>query len=100
MTGRPYLVYSAAALAKSHELSMAIARKELHTAGFDEFSKAAAWEQFAANADTLVLATCVPLSPAKTYVQVLATSNNEASAKKWVAELMKRIKASKMVLFD
>ncbi len=100
MTGRPYLVHYAAALSKSHELSTAITRKELHTAGFEELSKPAVWEHVGANADTLVVATCVPLSPAKTYVHVLATSNNATSAKKWAAELIKRIKESKMVLLD
>ena len=100
MPGRPYLFHYAVALAKSHELSTAITRKELHSAGFEELSKPAAWEHFAANADTVVVATCVPLSPAKTYVHVLATSNSEASAKKWAAALIKKVKDSKMVLFD
>ncbi|TAH37106.1 MAG: hypothetical protein EYC70_08995 [Planctomycetota bacterium] len=100
MAGRPYLYHYAAALAKSHKLCLAITRKELHTADFESSSKASAWEQFAFNADTLVLVTCVPLSSNKTYVHVLATSNGNAAAKKWAAHFMTKIKNSKMVMID
>jgi hypothetical protein len=79
---------------------MAISRKELDKAGFQASSAPAAWEQFATNADTLVVVTNVPLSPSKTYVHVVATSNTEASAKRWAADIMQAIKESKMVMID
>ena len=97
---RPYLYHYAAALGKSHALAMAITRKELDATGFDLHSTPLAWEQVALNADTIVVATCVPLSSSKTYVHVSAASNTDASAKKWAADIMKRIKESKMVLID
>jgi hypothetical protein len=97
---RPYLYHSASAFSRSHALSQAITRKELDKAGFEISSVPAAWEHFAANADTLIVVTVVPLSPSKTYVHVIATSNTEASAKKWSAQIMKAIKESKMVAFD
>jgi len=97
---RPYLYHYAEAFTRSHKLSQAIARKELDKAGFDIASTAAAWEHFATNADTLAVVTNVPLSAGKTYVHVLATSNADASAKKWAAAIHKAIKESKLTLFD
>jgi hypothetical protein len=100
MAGRPYLYHAAAALSKSHELLMAISRKELDKAGFENPSKPVAWEQFAFNADTLVMVTAVPLAEGRTYVHVVATSAADAPAKFWASDIMSRIKRSKMVLFD
>jgi hypothetical protein len=97
---RPYLYHHAGAFSRSHALSQAIARKELDKAGFEVSSTPAAWEHFAANADTLIVVSVVPLSPSKTYVHVVATSNTEVSAKKWSAQIMDAIKESKMVSFD
>jgi hypothetical protein len=97
---RPYLYHYTNAFSRSHELSQAIARKELDKAGFEIASKPAAWEHFAVNADTIVVVTNVPLSSSKTYVHVLATSNTDAPAKKWSAQIMEAIKKSKMVLID
>jgi hypothetical protein len=98
--GRPYLYHYADAFTRSHKLSQAIARKELDQAGFAIASAPAAWEHFATNADTIVVVTNVPLSASKTYVHVLATSNAEASAKKWAAEINEAIHHSKMQLID
>jgi hypothetical protein len=100
MAGRPYLYHHPVALAKSHKLCMAIIRKELDKAGFELGSKPVYWEQFAYNADTLVLVIAVPMSASKTYVDVSATSNVQASAKKWAADLFDAIKNSKMTLLD
>jgi hypothetical protein len=97
---RPYLYHQAAALSKSEDLSNAIARKELHDAGFKELSKPAVWEHVGANADTIAVVTCVPMQPGKTYVHVVATALADAPAKNWAAELMKQIKESKLVLTD
>ena len=85
---------------RSHALSQAIARKELHNAGFEIRSVPAAWEHFATNADTVVVVTNVPMSSSQTYVHVLATSDADVSAKKWSAQIMEAIKSSNMVLFD
>jgi hypothetical protein len=87
-------------LKKSHDLMLLIARKSLHTAGFELHSKATSWEQFAVNADTLVLVSCVARSASETYVQVTATSNSDASAKKWMGDIAQRIETSKMVKID
>ena len=97
---RPYVYHYAKAFTRSHKLSQAIARKELDKAGFEIASAATAWEHFATNADTIMVVTNVPLSPSKTYVHVLATSNAEASAKKWAAAIQKAITDSKLVLID
>ena len=97
---RPYLYHYAGAFSRCHELSQAIARKELDKAGFEIASKPTAWEHFTANADTIVVVTNVPLSSSKIYVHVLATSNTDAPAKKWSAQIMNAIKESKMTLFD
>jgi hypothetical protein len=97
---RPYLYHQAAAFSRSEELSNAIARKELHDAGFQELSKPAVWEHVGVNADTIAVVTCAPLQPGKTYVHVVATSLADAPAKKWATELMKQIKESKLVLTD
>ena len=97
---RPYLYHHAKAFTRSHKLSQAIARKELDKAGFEIASAAAAWEHFATNADTIMVVTNVPLSPSKTYVHVLATSNADAPAKKWAAAIQKAITESKLTLFD
>ena len=97
---RPYLYHYAKAFTRSHKLSQAIARKELDKAGFAIASAAAAWEHFATNADTIMVVTNVPLSPSKTYVHVLATSNASAPAKKWAAAIQKAITASKLTLID
>jgi len=100
MPGRPYLYHYVKSFSRSLNLSREISRKELHEAGFEISSKPTAWEQFGVNADTLALATSVPLSASKTYVHVIATSNTESSAKHWAAELMKSINESKLVLID
>lgn len=63
-------------------------------------SSPAAWEHVAVNTDTIVVVTNVPLSPGKTYVHVIATSNTDAPAKEWAAAIMKAIKESKMVQID
>jgi hypothetical protein len=97
---RPYAYHYANAFARSHKLSQAIARKELDKAGFAIASAPAAWEHFATNTDTIVVVTNVPLSPSKTYVHVLATSNADAPAKKWAADINRSIKDSKMQLID
>ena len=97
---RPYVYHFAKAFTRSHKLSQAIARKELDKAGFAIASAPAAWEHFATNADTIVVVTNVPLSPSKTYVHVLATSNTNAPAKKWSAAIQKAIKDSKLTLID
>jgi hypothetical protein len=97
---RPYLYHYIASLTKGHELCLAITRKELDAAGFEIASKPVAWEQFAYNADTLLLVSCVPLVGDKTRVHVVGTSNSEASAGKWAADIMDKIKKSKMVLID
>jgi hypothetical protein len=97
---RPYLFHYASSFSRSHNLSMAISRTELHKAGFEISSTPAAWEQFAINADTLVIVTSVPLSSSNTYVHVVATSNLEESAKGWSARIMQAIKQSGMVMMD
>lgn len=98
--GRPYLYYYTASIAKSHRLSLAITRNEMHAAGFESSSKSTAWEQFGVKGDTLLMVNCVPLSESRTYVQVLATSNSNASAKKNAEEIMDRINKSKLEFFD
>jgi hypothetical protein len=97
---RPYLYHYASTFSRSHALSKSISRREVDKAGFQISSVPTAWEQFAFNADTLVVVTNVPMSPSKTYVHVTATSNTEASAKKWSAEIMQAIKESKLVPID
>jgi hypothetical protein len=97
---KPYVYHYLGAFSRSHKLSQAIARKELHKAGFEIASKPAAWEHFAVNADMIAVVTNVPLSASKTYVHVLATSNAGAPAKKWAIAIMKAIKESRMVLID
>jgi hypothetical protein len=97
---RPYLFHYAASFSRSHHLSVEISRTELHKAGFEISSAPAAWEQFAINADTLVLVSSVPLSSSNTYVHVVATSNLEEPAKRWSAKMMQAIKQSKMVMTD
>jgi hypothetical protein len=97
---RPYLYNFASSFSRSHERSQAIARKELDEAGFAISSTRAAWEHVAVNADTIIVVTNVPLSPSKTYVHVIATSNADAPAKKWATQIMQAIKDSKMVLID
>jgi hypothetical protein len=97
---RPYLYHYASTFTRSHKLSQLIARKELDKAGFEISSAATAWEHFAVNADTLAMVTNVPLSASKTYVHVVATSNANASAKKWAAAIYKAIKESKLQLID
>ena len=72
----------------------------LDKAGFEIASAPAAWEHFATNADTIMVVTNVPLSPSKTYVHVLATSNASAPAKKWAAAIQKAITESKLQLID
>jgi hypothetical protein len=57
-----------ATFSRSHELSQAIARKELDKAGFEISSAPAAWEHLYVNADNTVVITNVPLSPSKFYV--------------------------------
>jgi hypothetical protein len=97
---RPYLYHYAQAFTRSHELSMAIARKELDKAGFKLLSKPVAWEHVGVNVDTIAVVTCVPVSVSKTYVHVLATSNSETPAKQNARALMTSIKNSKMTLLD
>ncbi len=97
---RPYVYHYVKAFTRSHKLSQAIARKELDKAGFEIASAPAAWEHFATNADTIMVVTNVPLSPSKTYVHVLATSNASAPAKKWAAAIQKAITESKLQLID
>jgi hypothetical protein len=97
---RPYLFHYASSLSRSHNLSMAISRTELHKAGFELSSTPAAWEQFAINDDTLVVVTSVPLSSSNSYVHVIATSNLEEPAKGWSAKIMQAIKQSGMVMTD
>jgi hypothetical protein len=58
----------------------------LHDDGFKIGNKVT-WEQFGANADRLVLVTSVPLSASKTYVSVVASSNNQASAQMWAPRI-------------
>lgn len=99
MAGRPYLYYAAKSLARSEKLSIGIARKVLHDDGF-KVGNTVAWEQFGDNADTLVLVTSVPLSASKTYVSVVASSNNQASAQMWAPRIMQAIEKSKMVAID
>ena len=99
MAGRPYLYYSAKSFARSQKLSISIARKVLHDDGFEIGNKLTG-EQFGDNADTLVLVTSVPLSASKTYVSVVASSNNQASAQTWAPRIMQAIEKSKMVLLD
>ncbi len=77
-----------------------VSRNELRKLGFKTPSTPQAWEQYAYNADTLVLVTTVPLSAGKTYVQVLATSNTDASAKKWQSKIMEAIKNTKLTKID
>jgi hypothetical protein len=100
MAGRPYLYLRTMVLKKSHDLLLLITRKSLHTAGFELHSTATSWEQFAVNADTLALVSCVAQSKSDTYVQVTAVSNSDASAKKWMADISHRIETSKMVKID
>jgi hypothetical protein len=97
---RPYVYYYVATFARNHSLSQAIATAELQKASFQISSPYAAWEHFAFNADTIVLVTNVPLSSSQTYVQVIATSNTDAPAKQWAAQIMDAIKNSKMVPYD
>src|SRR5262245_31165739 len=98
--GRPYVYHDAIAFSRSHALSQAIARKELGKAGLEISSAPAAWEHVAVNSDTVVVVTNVPLSQSKTYVHVIAMSNTPGPAQKWAAEIMQKIKNSKMVLQD
>jgi len=51
----PFLYHFAAVLKESHDLTMAITRKELSDAHFELLSPPVAWEQFAVNEDTLVV---------------------------------------------
>ncbi len=96
----PYLYHYVSDFRRSHTLSQGIARKELDKAGFKIVSVPAAWEHVAVNGDTFVVVTNVPLSSSQTYVHVIATSNADASAKKWAAQIMEAIKNNKMVLLD
>ena len=96
----PYVYHYATELAKSHKLLMAIVPKELDKLGFKISSKPNQWEKFAYNDSTVVVATAVPRSASKTYVHVLATSERDAYAKKWAADVMNAIKNSKIVLAD
>jgi hypothetical protein len=100
MAGRPYLYHFTTALSKGHGLVMSIVRKELDKAGYENPSKPSAWEQFAFDDDTLVVVTAVPVSDGRTYVHVIATSNSGDAAERGARDVMKRIKASKMVLLD
>jgi hypothetical protein len=78
---------------------MAITRKELDDAGFELSSTPVAWEQFATNADTLVMVTCVPMT-SQTYMHIIATSESDAAANQGASDIMTRIKDSKMTLID
>ncbi len=97
---RPYVYYYVATFSRSHSLSQAIATAELQKAGFQISSHYAAWEHFAFNSDTIVLVTNVPLTSSQTYVHVIATSNTDAPAKQWAAQIMDAIKNSKMLSYD
>ena len=95
-----YLYYGTVTFSRSAEYSVMVARNELRKLGFTNPSSPKAWEQYGYNADTLVLVTNVPLSASKTYVQVLATSNTDASAKKWQNKIMEAIKNTKLTKID
>jgi hypothetical protein len=97
---RPYLYHYTGAFSRSYELPQAIARSELDRPGFEITSTAATWEHFAVNPDTIVVITNVRLSSNRIYVHVRATSNTDAPAKNWSAQIMEAIKKSKMVSFD
>jgi len=97
---RTHLHYCASTFSRSHALSQAIVRKEFDKAGLDISTTPDAWEHFAANADMLDAVTNVPCPPGQTFGHVIATSNMEASAKRWTAEIMQAIAESKMVSID
>jgi hypothetical protein len=99
MAGRPYFYYATESFTRSQQLSIGVARKVLHDEGF-KIGNTVKWEQFGDNADTLVLVTSVPLSASKTYVSVIASSNNQASAQMWAPRIMQAIEKSKMVTID
>jgi hypothetical protein len=83
---RPCLYHYAAAFSRRYELSQAMALKQLNKTAFEIYSAPAEWGRFAGNADTPVVVTSVPLSPSKTFVHVIATSNTAGFAKKWAAQ--------------
>jgi hypothetical protein len=95
-----YLYYGAIVFPRSTEYSVMVARNELRKLGFKNPSTPKSWEQYGYNADTLVLVTNVPLSGSKTYVQVLATSSTDASAKRWQSKIMEAIKNTKLTKID
>lgn len=99
-SGRPYLYYDAFVVAKDHEHVRSVVRKQLHEAGFASDSKAGFWEQFGSNEDTLAQLTSVPMPDGRTYVQVVTTSNADASARRWMQDLAGRIQNDKSVSFD
>jgi hypothetical protein len=98
--GRPYYSLAAVAFNRKIDYSVAVSRDELKRLGFDNLSGPNAWEQVAVNADSIVFVTSVPLSSKKTYVQVIATSNTEASAKRWRSQIMEAIQRPHITIID
>lgn len=85
---------------RSHRHAQSIAWKEVQDAGFQTHSKIADWCYVFTNGDTWAVVSNVPTSPSSTAVHVVATSNNNDSAKKWAAHLMDRIRASRLTPID
>ena len=79
---------------------MNVSRYDFRELVLQNSSNSKAWERRAFNAEAVVLVTNVPLAPGKTYVQVLATSDTEASAKKWKSKIMKAIKETGLTKID
>ena len=96
----PYLYHWFDSFPRSEAHSRSIAWKEVQDAGFQAHSSYNEWHYFFTNPDTLVLVSNVPLSPSNTHVHVVATSDNDQSANMWAADLMKRIRESKLTPID
>jgi len=96
----PSLYHWYSTFQRSHVLSQSIAWSVPQKAGFTPQSGVKDWCRVFTNSDTWLSVSCVPLSSSSTHVHVLATSTNDASAKRWAEEIMRQIRESKMVLFD
>lgn len=96
----PSLYHWFDSFARSHRHSQSIAWKEVQDAGFQPHSSFADWCYAFTNDDTWVVVSNVPMSPSQTHVHVTATSNDDASAKRWAADLMAKIRQSRLTPID
>ena len=95
----PALYHWYDAFPRSHRHSQTIAWKEVQDAGFRTDSNFADWHYVFTNDDTWVVVGNVPLSESQTHVHVLAASSGD-SAERWAAEIMRRIRESRLTPID